>query len=254
MDKDHMNRPILEVLGVSKYFGGIKANDDISLSLTKGEIVSIIGPNGAGKSTLFKMMCGVKPQGSSRKPDSGKVLFCGQDITRAPAHIVCKYGLTLVFQETEPLRNMTAIENIAIGALVHDKSFHSALKKAERIIDEINMSHRKDVELTELTLAELKRLEIGRALATRPKVLMLDETMAGLTPTEVKESVGLVREINKSGVSIVLIEHVLEAVMAVSDRVIVLDQGRKISEGSPQEVVNDPVVIKAYLGGDADNA
>ena len=249
-----MNTTLLEVRGVSKHFGGITANDDISFSLARGEILSIIGPNGAGKSTLFKMVCGVKPQGSSRKPDSGEVHFNGHEITAAPAHTVCQLGLTLVFQETEPLRGMTAIENVGVGALVRERSYHDALGIAESILEEIGMVHRRDTPMADLTLAELKRLEIGRALATGPTVLMLDETMAGLTPAEVKEAVVLVREINGRGITIVLIEHVLEAVMAVSGRVIVLDQGRKIAEGHPEQVVKDPVVIKAYLGGESEDA
>lgn len=249
-----MSAPMLVVRGVSKRFGGIVANEDVSFDISEGDVVSIIGPNGAGKSTLFKMICGVKPQGSSRRPDSGTITFLGKEISSAPAHSLCELGLALVFQETEPLRGLTAIDNVAIGALVRESSYHSAKAQADQILERISLRHRRDVPLTDLTLAERKRLEIGRALATRPVMLMLDETMAGLTPTEVKESVELVREINSSGTTIVLIEHVLEAVMAVSGRVIVLDQGRKIAEDTPEAVVNDPVVIKAYLGGESTNA
>ena len=249
-----MSAPLLQVEEVSKRFGGIVANEDISLAVESGDIVSILGPNGAGKSTLFKMICGVRPEGSARQPDAGRILLRGEDITSFPAHRICEMGLALVFQETEPLRGLTAIDNVAIGALVRDRSYHDALERAESLLEQIDLSHRRDVPLTDLTLAERKRLEIGRALATRPELLMLDETMAGLTTTEVKESVELVREINREGVTVVLIEHVLEAVMSVSGRVIVLDQGRIISEGTPEAVVKDPLVIKAYLGGEAQDA
>ncbi len=249
-----MSESLLQVREVSKHFGGIVANENISFDVHSGEIVSIIGPNGAGKSTLFKMICGVRPEGSRRQPDSGRIFLRGKDITALPAHRICKLGLALVFQETEPLKGLTAIDNVAIGALVRDHSYHDAVSRAELLLQQMGLAHRRDVPLTDLTLAERKRLEIGRALATRPEVLMLDETMAGLTPAEVKESVELVREINRKGITVVLIEHVLEAVMSVSGKVIVLDQGRLISEGSPDAVVNDPVVIKAYLGGEAYDA
>jgi branched-chain amino acid transport system ATP-binding protein len=249
-----MSESILQVDGLSKHFGGIVANRDITFSVTEGDIISIIGPNGAGKSTLFKMICGVRPKGSTRKPDSGQVLFRGQDITALPAHRICHLGLALVFQETEPLRAMSAIENVAVGYLVRHASYHEALQQAEGILERVGLADRRDSTASDLTLAELKRLEIGRALATEPSLLMLDETMAGLTANEVRDALGLVRRINAGGITIILIEHVLEAVMAVSRRVIVLDQGRKIADASPEEVVKDPVVVKAYLGGEMGDA
>jgi branched-chain amino acid transport system ATP-binding protein len=249
-----MSVPILEVTGLTKHFGGIIANQDITFSVKDGEIVSIIGPNGAGKSTLFKMICGVRPEGSTRKPDAGSIYFRGQNITALPAHKVCHLGLALVFQETEPLRAMTAIENVAVGSLVRRDSYHEALRRAERILERVALSHRRDSTAADLTLAELKRLEIGRALATEPSLLMLDETMAGLTLSEVQEALQLVHQINDQGITIILIEHVLEAVMAVSERVIVLDQGRKIADEVPAAVVKDPAVVKAYLGGEIRNA
>ncbi len=249
-----MSEIILQVEGLSKYFGGIVANQDISFSVNEGEIISIIGPNGAGKSTLFKMICGVQPKGSTRKPDSGSVRFRGQDITVLPAYKICHLGLALVFQETEPLRAMTAIENIAVGFLVRHDSYHEALERGGLILERVGLSHRRDSTATDLTLAELKRLEIGRALATEPSLLMLDETMAGLTLSEVQEALSLVRRINGEGITIILIEHVLEAVMAVSQRIIVLDQGRKIADEIPAAVVKDPAVVKAYLGAEIDHA
>ena len=249
-----MSETILQVEDLSKRFGGVVANQNITFSVAEGEIVSIIGPNGAGKSTLFKMICGVRPKDSTRKPDNGRVRFRGHDITALPAHRICHLGLALVFQETEPLRAMTAIENVAVGYLVRHESYHEALQRAEGILERVGLADRRDSTASDLTLAELKRLEIGRALATEPTLLMLDETMAGLTLSEVQEALGLVRRINGEGITIVLIEHVLEAVMAVSKRVIVLDQGRKIADESPEAVVKDPAVVKAYLGGEIENA
>ncbi len=249
-----MNAPLLSVQNLSKRFGGIVANDDISFDVHANEVVSVIGPNGAGKSTLFKTVCGVKPPRGRAVPDSGRVLWEGRDTTGLPAHRMCREGLALVFQETESLRNMTALENVAIGALVRVSSYHEALARSAATLEKVRLSHRADDLVSELTLAERRRLEIGRALATGPSLLMLDETMAGLTLTEVNAAIELVRDISRTGVTIMLIEHVLEAVMAVSARIIVLDRGRKIAEGTPQSVVENPAVIRAYLGGELSDA
>lgn len=249
-----MTDELLKVEHLTKRFGGVLANDDISFSIAPGELVSVIGPNGAGKSTLFRIVCGVKPTRHAAGPDKGRVMFDGQDITGWPAHRVCRAGLALVFQETESLKEMTAVENVAIGALVRCDSFHEAQDKAAEILQRVELGHRASNLVSDLTLAERRRLEIGRALATQPKLLLLDETMAGLTPTEVNDAVGLVRRIAGEGVTVMLIEHVLQAVMAVSDRIIVLDAGAIIADGPPSEVVENPDVIRAYLGGEVDNA
>ena len=249
-----MTETLLQIENLTKRFGGVLANDDISFHVAKGELVSVIGPNGAGKSTLFRIICGVKPTRHSAGPDTGRVIFDGRDITGWPAHRVCHAGLALVFQETESLKDMTALESIAIGALVRCDSFNDALALAAGILRQVGLHHRSAHLVSDLTLVERRRLEIGRALATRPKLLLLDETMAGLTPSEVNDAVDLVREIAAEGVTVMLIEHVLQAVMAVSDRIVVLDGGSVIANGPPAEVVENPKVIQAYLGGEVDLA
>jgi branched-chain amino acid transport system ATP-binding protein len=248
-----MTEPLLSVQGVSKRFGGVVANEDISFDVAEGELVSVIGPNGAGKSTLFKVICGIPPPRGRTGPDTGRILFRGRDVTGLPSHRMCRAGLALVFQETESLAGMTALENVAIGALAGVDSFHEALRLSAATLETVGLAHRSDDPIGDLTLAERRRLEIGRALATGPKLLLLDETMAGLTPVEVGKAVALVREI-AAHTTVMLIEHVLQAVMAVSDRIIVLDNGRVIADGAPTTVVEDPAVVRAYLGGELSDA
>lgn len=249
-----MNQKILEVEGLTKRFGGIVANDDVSLDISQGELVALIGPNGAGKSTLFKMICGIPPKGGSRVPDRGNIRFMRHDITRLKAHVICRMGLALVFQETETLKEMSVLDNVAIGALCHCSSFYKAEKEAEEALDFVGLSAKKKFLANDLTIADKKRLELARSLATKPRLLMLDEMMAGLTLKEVQDAVALVKQIHASGVTIVLIEHVLEAVMAVSQRIVVLDQGRKIADDVPERIVKHPEVIRAYLGGELKNS
>ena len=249
-----MNTKILEVEGLTKRFGGIIANDDVSLSISQGELIALIGPNGAGKSTLFKMICGIPPKGSTRPPDAGRVRFMGHDVTRLKAHAICRKGLALVFQETETLQDMSVIDNVAIGALCHCSSFYKAKKEAEEAVDFVGLPAKKNFLAKDLTIADKKRLELARSLATKPRLLMLDEVMAGLTLKEVQDAVALVKQIHATDVTIVLIEHVLEAVMAVSQRIIVMDQGRKIADDVPEKIVKHPEVIRAYLGGELNNA
>jgi branched-chain amino acid transport system ATP-binding protein len=249
-----MSAAVLKITNLTKTFGGIVANSNVNLTVRSGEIAGLIGPNGAGKSTLFKMICGVRPEGSSRLPDTGRITFMERDITRLKAHAICRMGMALVFQETEVLKNMSVIENVTIGALCHENSYHRAREKAETALALVDLIDHKNRSAKNLTLADKKRLELARALATRPKLLMLDEVMAGLTLTEVQESVKLLKKIGSSGITIVLIEHVLEAVMALAERIVVMDQGAVIADAPPRQVVEDPNVIQAYLGKEVTDA
>ena len=239
---------LLTATGVTKSFGGILANDNVDLDIRAGEVVALIGPNGAGKTTFFNMLSGVRPIGQRAFPDAGKVVFKGHDITRFRANRICRLGIGRAFQIVQIFDDMTVLSNVGVGAMSHSSSVELADEKALRVLELVGLAHRKDAYGRDLTIAERKRLEMARALATEPDLLMLDEVMAGLTPREVQDAVNIVRAIRDSGVTILLVEHVLEAVMAVSDRVAVMHQGRKIADATPDEVVEDEVVIDAYLG------
>ena len=238
-----MNKAIcLKVDGLSKHFGGLAANSDVTFSVEEGEIVSIIGPNGAGKSTLFNCITGVY------KPDSGSVAFFGRDITRMRPDKVCKIGIARTFQIVEVVSEMTVLENVTTGALLHHSRIKTAIEKADEILHFAGLYEKRDFLGTEITIADKKRLEVSMALATRPRLLMLDEAMAGLTKVELREILELLRKIRSEGMTLVIVEHVMEAVMQISDRVVVLNSGKKIMEGTPKEVVSDREVIQAYLG------
>jgi len=238
-----MNQAIcLQVTGLTKQFGGLAANKDISFSVEQGEIVSIIGPNGAGKSTLFNCITGFY------KPDAGKVQFFDRDITRMRSHKICKLGIARTFQIVEVVSEMTVLENVTTGALLHYGRIKPAMDKAAEILQFAGLYEKREFLGTELTIADKKRLEVSIALATRPRLLMLDEAMAGLTKVELRDFLGLLRKIRQNGITLVIVEHVMEAVMQISDRVTVLNSGRKIMEGTPKEVVSDREVIQAYLG------
>lgn len=232
----------LEVKGLSKWFGGLAANQDIDFSVAEGEIVSVIGPNGAGKSTLFNCITGFY------KPNSGKVTFFGKDITRLRADKVCKLGIARTFQVVQVISDMTVLENVVTGALLRYTRVDHAKGKAEEILAFTGLIGKKDFRGTELTIADKKRLEVSMALATQPKLMMLDEAMAGLTVVELREIIDLIKKIREQGMTLVVVEHVMEAVMEISDRVVVLNSGKKIMEGPPKEVVSCPEVIQAYLG------
>jgi ABC-type branched-subunit amino acid transport system ATPase component len=233
---------MLEVRGISKSFGGLKAVADANLTVPKGKIVSLIGPNGAGKTTLFVLISGFL------KPDAGTVTFKGGDITGQPAHKVCQQGLVRTFQVVQPFARLTVRENIAVGAHTRIANRRAALAKADGIAALVGMDGMLDQSAGDLTIAGRKRLELARALATEPKLLLLDEVMAGLNATEIAELLPIIRAIRDTGVTIFLIEHVMQAVMSLSDYTYVINQGVMIAEGAPHEVTSSPEVIEAYLG------
>jgi branched-chain amino acid transport system ATP-binding protein len=234
--------PCLEVKGVTKHFGGLYANQDIDFTVEEGEIVSIIGPNGAGKSTLFNCITGFYPA------NSGSILFYGEEISRYRADKICKMGIARTFQVVQIISDMTVLENVMTGALLHFTRVSHAMQKAEEVLAFTGLTEKKAFLGTELTIADKKRLEVSMALATQPKLLMLDESMAGLTIVELRGIIDLLKNIRKNGMTLVVVEHVMEAVMEISDRVIVLNSGKKIMEGPPKEVVCSSEVISAYLG------
>jgi len=234
--------PLLEVQGISKHFGGLLANDNISFTVSDGEIVGIIGPNGSGKSTLFNCITGFC------QPDAGRVLYQGRDITRFSADRICKMGIARTFQIVQVISDMTALENVMTGAFLRSARKRAAQAKAEKILEFTGLWEKRDMPATSLTIPDKKRLEISMALATQPKLLMLDEAMAGLTPVELREMMTLVRKVRENGITLVIVEHVMEAVMELSHRVIGITSGRKIVEDLPEKIVVNPEVIRAYLG------
>ncbi len=240
--------PLLELKGVSKSFGGLKALSNVSFDLEEGEILGIIGPNGAGKTTLFNAITGFF------NPDGGEIRFKGERLIDLKPHQICQKGLVRTFQIVKPFLQLSVLDNVIVAALNRSKTTREATEKASRTIELIGLKEKVDTLATGLTLPHRKRLELARALATDPRLLLLDEVMAGLTPAEVDELIRLLRTIHQQGISILLIEHVMRGLMALSKRVVVLNYGEKIAEGAPEEVVRNRQVIEAYLGeefGDA---
>jgi len=233
---------MLKVKGLSKIFGGLRAVDNASLEVGQGQIVSLIGPNGAGKTTLFASIAGF------HKIDEGQVEFLGLSIVGSQVHEIARLGMVRTFQITQPFAKLTVLENIAVGAFQQFSSKNEAHAHARLIAEKVGMSGMLDQPASDLTVAGRKRLELARALATGPKLLLLDEVMAGLNPQEVVEIIALIRSIRDSGVTILLIEHVMHAVMSLSEFIYVLSYGKVIAQGQPEEVVNNREVIEAYLG------
>jgi branched-chain amino acid transport system ATP-binding protein len=233
---------LLRLEGLSIAFGGLRAVQDVSLAVPAGRLCALIGPNGAGKTTLFALMSGFL------KPDSGRVLFEGRDITGRAPHLNAREGMTRTFQIVQPFAAQTVRENIAVGVHLHEPRRAAALAAAEAVAQRVGLAPQLDKPAADLTVAGRKRLELARALATRPKLLLLDEVLAGLNPQEIAEMIPVVRGIVEGGVTVLMIEHVMQAVMNLAEHVWVLAQGQLIAEGPPAAVTNNAAVIEAYLG------
>jgi branched-chain amino acid transport system ATP-binding protein len=233
---------ILVIDNVTKRFGGLIANSNISFAVERGKIIGLIGPNGAGKTTLFNCIS------CYYSADGGKILYEGKDITRETPDVICRMGIGRTFQIVRIFKEMTVLENIMIGAFLRNPGRKKAEEKAREVAALFGFSRKLDLKASSLTISEQKRLEVARALATGPKVLLLDEMMAGLNIHEIREAIDLVLKLRESGITLILVEHVMEGVMPIADKVVVLDNGEKIAEGTPNEIIHNDRVIQAYFG------
>ena len=237
-----MAEPLLSVEGVSRRFGGLLAVNAASLSADAGRITALIGPNGAGKTTLFSLISGFL------KPSAGKVRYAGDDVTGEPPHRLARRGIARTFQIVQPFAGLSVRDNILVGAYLRHPARAAALELAEQVGRDVGLGDMLDRPAHALTVAGRKRLELARALATGPKLLLLDEVLAGLNPSEIRDVVPVIRALSASGIALLMIEHVMQAVMSLAEHVFVLAEGRIIAQGSPAQVVADPVVVEAYLG------
>ena len=236
---------MLKCIGVSKKFGGLEALKKVDFTVNKNEIAGLVGPNGSGKSTLLNVISGVY------KPDSGKILFLNEDISKIPPHLICSKGITKTSQSVQSFPDMTTLENVLAGVLFGKKEVkeNDPLSKARELLEFVGLDKQKfNVPARNLNVVELRRVQLARALATAPKLLLLDEILTGLTPKESDEAIDLVKMIRKQGVTILMVEHVMKVIMGLCDRVTVLHHGEKICEGTPEKVCEDENVVKVYLG------
>jgi len=232
----------LLVRTLSKRFGGLRAVQDLSFSVAEGETVALIGPNGAGKTTSFHLITGY------HRPDAGSIVAFGRELVGLRPYDICAHGLARTFQVARPFGKMTVLANVMTGALLRDRRLTVARAKAQEAIGFVGLSAKSDTPARDLTTIDQRRLEMARALATEPRLLLLDEVMAGLNPAEIDQAVALVRKLQTRGLTIVIVEHVMRAIMAVARHIVVLDHGQKIAEGNPTDVVANPEVVRAYLG------
>jgi branched-chain amino acid transport system ATP-binding protein len=232
----------LVVKGLCKRFGGLRAVQDVSFSIRENETVALIGPNGAGKTTSFHLITGF------HRPDQGSVMAYGREISGLKPHDICAHGVVRTFQVAKPFGAMTVLANVMTGAFLRDRSTVAARDKAREVIEFVGLGAKEQTAAKDLTTIDQRRLEMARALATQPRLLLLDEVMAGLNPAEIDQAVGLIGKLSQRGLTIVIVEHVMRAIMAVARRIVVLDHGQKIAEGTPKEIVENPEVVRAYLG------